>query len=287
MKTITITFGDQVENHNKNQLVGEMEDIGNGFNIEDIEKCIETIKNKCETELIDLNKEGLENCGYEKEEEKIQKAYLLIIRNGVDYLLNINTKETKDNLFEEQDKLNTDKKALMYGRVVNKLARHNLCFADFEQSANYIKGEGTIIDFKNENINLTNTLRNNMGYLFNENGIYKKVEKLLAEGNYYYDIKKCGIGFHGDAERRKVLGVRLGETLPLVYLWHIRNRPIGRQINIKLNHGDIYIMSEKAVGTDWKSSSKLTLRHAAGCDKYLKTKYDIIEKQPNLNNKNI
>ena len=85
------------------------------------------MKNKCETELIDLNKEGLENCGYEKEEKKIGKAYLLIIRNGVDYLLNINTKEvkyTKDNLFKEQDKLNTDKKALMYGKVVNKVARH-------------------------------------------------------------------------------------------------------------------------------------------------------------------
>jgi len=84
MKTITITFGDQVENHNKNQLIGEMDKKGNGFNIEDIEKCIETMKNKCETELINLNKEGLENCGYEKEEEKIEKAYILIIRNGVD-----------------------------------------------------------------------------------------------------------------------------------------------------------------------------------------------------------
>ena len=66
MTTITITFSSQVENHNKNQLIGEMEEKGEGFNIEDIEKCIKIMKNKCETELIDLNKEGLENCGYEK-----------------------------------------------------------------------------------------------------------------------------------------------------------------------------------------------------------------------------
>ena len=36
-----------------------------------------------------------------------------------------------------------------------------------------------------------------------------------------------------------------------------------------LNTGDIYIMSEKAVGSDWRKSSMYTLRHAAGCNKYL------------------
>lgn len=36
-----------------------------------------------------------------------------------------------------------------------------------------------------------------------------------------------------------------------------------------LNNGDIYIMSEKAVGTDWKKKNTLTLRHAAGAPKYL------------------
>lgn len=30
----------------------------------------------------------------------------------------------------------------------------------------------------------------------------------------------------------------------------------------------VYIMSEKAVGTDWKHSSIPTMRHAAGCRKY-------------------
>ena len=38
-------------------------------------------------------------------------------------------------------------------------------------------------------------------------------------------------------------------------------------------------MSEKAVGTDWKRSSILSIRHAAGCEKYLKTKYEIQEKK--------
>ena len=28
--------------------------------------------------------------------------------------------------------------------------------------------------------------------------------------------------------------------------------PVGKSIDIKLNNGDVYIMSEKAVGADWK-----------------------------------
>ena len=35
-----------------------------------------------------------------------------------------------------------------------------------------------------------------------------------------------------------------------------------------LNHGDLYVMSEKAVGTDWLLKNTLTLRHAAGSRKY-------------------
>ena len=37
-----------------------------------------------------------------------------------------------------------------------------------------------------------------------------------------------------------------------------------------INHGDIYVMSEKATGYDWKKRNRLTVRHAAGCEKYLK-----------------
>jgi hypothetical protein len=46
-----------------------------------------------------------------------------------------------------------------------------------------------------------------------------KTQDLACEGNYYYDISTCGIGFHGDAERRRVVAVRLGATIPLHYQW--------------------------------------------------------------------
>ena len=42
-----------------------------------------------------------------------------------------------------------------------------------------------------------------------------------------------------------------------------------KPIDIKLNHGDIYIMSEKATGYDWKQRSKVRVVHAAGHIKYI------------------
>ena len=35
-------------------------------------------------------------------------------------------------------------------------------------------------------------------------------------------------------------------------------------VKIDLTNSDIYVMSEKAVGTDWKRRNIKTIRHAAG-----------------------
>ena len=162
--------------------------------------------------------------------------------------------------------LEKDTKAFMYGRVVNKHARHNLCFGETHQEPNYEKGEGTIYAF-NE-VPLLSQIRAKLGEVMGECGT-----NLQAEGNYYYDLKKCGIGYHGDTERKKVIALRLGASIPLSYRWYIMNKNDGTQMDIKdLDHGDLYIMSEKATGFDWKSSSKYTLRHAAGSDKFIHSK---------------
>ena len=86
--------------------------------------------------------------------------------------------------------------------------------------------------------------------------------------NYYYNIDECGIGFHGDTERKIVICARLGATIPIHFQWFHRHKPIGSRKIFTPNHGDIYIMSEKAVGNDWRKSSLYTLRHAAGSTKY-------------------
>lgn len=251
-KTITITFGDQAENH-----VG-MQQIGNkaisGFSINEMNLAKQRFEELgCICEMINLN-HGLPN------NIDAEQACVLIIRNGVSEILS-KIKSNADLMFAEQSNLNADKKALMYGRVVNKHARHNLCFADFSQEPDYENGLGRVVSFTD--VPLTKKIRDELS-----NFLGNKASNLPAEGNYYFDASKTGIGFHGDSERRIVVAIRLGESIPLVYNWFYNSQSIGQPINLVLNHGDMYVMSEKAVGTDWKKKSIYTLRHAAGCAKY-------------------
>lgn len=253
-QTFTLTFGDVAENHKGMQQIGNLSE--HGFNKQNLDQVKEYFDNlNIETKMIHLNE-------YLLDDIKVEDAYVLIVKNGVNCLLdNING---ATNLYEEQDLLNKDKKAFMYGRVVNKHARHNLCFAEENQEPDYENGKGRVIAF-NE-VPILKQLRQKFGEILEE------ASNLQVEGNYYYDLNKCGIGFHGDAERRKVIGVRLGATIPLVYVWYHNNEAITEVINtedLKLEHGDIYFMSEKATGFDWKRKTRYTLRHAAGAEKYI------------------
>jgi len=253
-KTFSLTFGDVAENHKGMQKIGDLSE--NGFDYEDLMEAKNNFEAKgCICYMLKLH--------WLLEDRAIQndnKAYLLIVKNAVNILLD--DEEGANKLYAEQDILEKDTKAIMYGRVVNKHARHNLCFSEESQAPNYEEGKGRIYAF-NE-VPLLNEIRRIL-----PDYIGDKANNLQAEGNYYYDIKKCGIGYHGDAERKKVIAIRLGENIPLCFTWFHNNERISKIIKIdKLEHGDMYIMSEKATGFDWKSKSKNTLRHAAGCDKY-------------------
>ena len=184
-------------------------------------------------------------------------ARLLIVRNGVRMLAN-----NYDNLINEIKNTRNivDKKAFMRGRVVNKIARYNLCYADKKQEPNYEQRQGRVIAF-NDSPELQ-YVRQNMGKLFGN-----KYAGLFAELNYYYD-KKCGIGFHGDTERSLVIGLRFGDPMDIQFQWFKNNNPVGGRYKCILNEGDLYVMSEKTTGNDWKHSSLLTLRHGAGALQY-------------------
>lgn len=251
-QTFTLTFGDQAENHVGMQKIGQRADTG--FTLEDLQKAQQWFESQnVKTELIHLN-------SYLDGVVEVENAYVLIIRQGLNAIL---SPENADQLFQEQDVLEKDTKAYMYGRVVNKRARYNLCFGPENQEPNYEQGKGRIIAF--HQVPLLNKLRQRLPEIIGE-----KDDNLMAEGNYYYDIKKTGIGWHGDGERKRVIAVRLGATLPLHYHWFYQGKPVGRRVKLELNHADIYIMSEKATGYDWKRRVIPTLRHAAGAPKYLK-----------------
>ena len=72
-----------------------------------------------------------------------------------------------------------------------------------------------------------------------------------------------------------VIAIRTGNnTMPLHYQWFYKSKPIGENFSLDITPGDLYVMSEKAVGTDWKKKSILTLRHASGAPKYVKVWFD-------------
>jgi hypothetical protein len=250
-QTFTITFGDQAENHAGMQKIGTP--IETGLTLEELRQA-QRFFNGFETELLDLTSALRDTGGV-----PVEPAYLFIARKGLDRFVN------SDAVYAEQAGLTKDTKAFMYGRVVNKQARHNLCFADMSQEANFDQGKGTIVNFAQ--VPLLSHVRAELPKVFGS-----KATNLVAEGNYYYDPSKCGIGFHGDGERKIVIAMRLGQSMPFHYQWFYQNRPVGNRVELMINHGDIYAMSAKAVGTDWKKRSIYTLRHAAGAPKYLTIK---------------
>jgi len=165
------------------------------------------------------------------------------------------------------------KEVRIRGRVMNKLARTNLCYvAGMSQEPEYIEGKGTIVDLNSKKTlnNEVNRLREMLQTSLIEGGSKSKVEINVVEGNRYYNLKKTGIGFHGDTERVVVICLTIGGggNYPMRFQWFKDGMPIGNPIDINLNDGDVYVMSEKAVGADWKLRSKYTLRHAAGAEKY-------------------
>lgn len=259
-QTFTITFGEVCENHVRNEQIGHLAD--RGFSLEELTEIRRHFDERgCVTELLHLNELLFDE---DEDREKAEDAYVLVLRNGLATLLSENEKKS---FYEEQAALNKDKKVKMYGRVVNKHARHNLCFADEGHAADYENGMGTVVAFRD--VPFLERVREKIHQITNR--------KLYAEGNYYYDIKKCGIGYHGDAERRLVVGIRVGEEMPLHYRWYRKSKVVSKTLKLSLGNGDMYVMGDKAVGFDWKSRSKYTLRHAAGCKKYLDEERDITE----------
>jgi alkylated DNA repair dioxygenase AlkB len=246
-EVITLTFGECAENHKGMEIIGQAISAGEGFQCAELEAMEKTANERgAQTEFYTLDSGN----------KKASLAYVLVIRNGVDILLMPHGAD-QTALFAEQRALPYDKKALMYGRVVNKNARWNLCFNDVGQEPDYAIGKGCVIPF--ESVPLLQILRNEIATL------HDKARDLKVESNYYYDAQKCGIGFHGDTERKKVIGVRLGTVgVPIYYQWYYEGEAIGDRLEIELHPGDIYVMSEKAAGSDWKRKTIPTLRHAVG-----------------------
>jgi len=295
--TISLTFREVAENHAGMQQIGVRAAKGEGLTMDELRSIRKLFIESRFSHLSDIEKRVtflnltsilLTRIQSGKEELKlpedviVPEAGLLIIKGGVDLLFG---KGYADKLFQEQTTLETDKKMFAYGRVVDKNIRHNLCFADFGQRADFPNKKGTIISFNEGQIPYLKRVREEFG------NIHSKLSMLFAEGNYYYDKDKCAIRYHGDKEARKVICIRLGSDFPICFQWFhgaMGGKTFGEPIETILQHGDIYIMSEEAVGTEWTNNTneykkRFTLRHAAGFDHLIaikpKKKRAIVERE--------
>lgn len=263
--TITITFGDRAETRTGMEKKGTS--AIEGLSVADLKKAQYKLKTKgIRSVLVDLTRSLPEK--YRKDAEP---AAILIIKKPLEKLGGYGM---YDMLLEQLLALDWDKKALdiRTKQVVNLHARYNLVFGDEDQEPNYKEGKGRIIAFDHPHIRQLERIRNVLPKIFGP-----KAENLQGEGNYYHDISKCGIGFHGDAERKIVIAQRLGETIPIFYRWYFDGEPVSPAMQFLIEGGDMYAMSSKAVGTDWKRKSVLTLRHAAGCPTYVELSREDID----------
>jgi hypothetical protein len=260
---ITATFSERVENHVGMKTHGQIAPAGITLvELRHMKQAIDQEGGTCHIHDLTTLLDGGPAAPEEKHEAP--GAYLLVWKGGVDHLLaqQGHTAHHTD-VFHELNHLTWDTTFLhtRTNKVLNKHARYNLCMDDEPCAAQMDQGQGTVVAFRD--LPLLSILREALPRYLGD-----KAHQLKCEGNKYYDLDQTGIGLHGDAERKIVCGVRLGDAFPLCYQWFHRNKPVGTRLELLLGEGDIYVMSAKAVGFDWKCSSKLTLRHAAGCPKY-------------------
>jgi hypothetical protein len=249
-----VTFGDQAENHRGMQMIGTK--ALTGFTVDELSSIRATGK-----EVHDLT--DLLPTEAKMDMKHRLEASIVVLPKGVNQVLA--DPEAAATIKRELQSQTIDREALMYGKVVNKRMRWNNVLGDVPQEAKIEEGKGTVIAFGD--VPMINRLRQSLPVLLGP-----KAKDLVAETNDYYDLTKCGIGFHGDTERKIVVCARFGSSMPLHFQWYQQSQPIGKPLSIVLNDGDMYIMSEKATGHDWKQRIIPTLRHAAGALKIVAKK---------------
>lgn len=265
-KTWSLTIGNGGENHTGMEFLGKRRKKGEGWTIDRLlgaKDVLENIFGK-KVEVFNLNELCLENVEI-PEQQRPKDAYLMVVRNFL-------TKEVHENFKKELSSYEWDRKYFDTRRqkVLNKHARANVCYGKKGRAADYENKKGTIIGFDQSPL---------VGKLLNVVEILMNDEGLIVEGNQYDNVDKNGIGPHGDTERVLVACLRVGHAMTMKFGMFNNCLMKGKSFQTIINGGDLYFMSEDAVGAEWKHRSKWTWRHAAGAPKYLKMKGEVVEEK--------
>jgi hypothetical protein len=148
-------------------------------------------------------------------------------------------------------------------RVLHKRARYSIVFGDEAAAPSADCRQSSIIAYRD--VPRFQQLRALLPAFFGS-----MAADLESEGNHYFH-SDAGIGFHGDSERRITLCCSLGAPTTLRFYWRapFSLAPASAPVDLHLAHGDIYLMSQKATGSDWQNQSLYRLVHGAGASKHI------------------
>ena len=257
-RTWSLTIGNGGENHTGMEFLGNLRKKGDGWNVEKLIKAKNILENIFEkkVDMYNLNEICLEGIVIPEKCEKPKDAYLMVVRNFLSENVHKNFKKELSSYEWDRKYFDTRR-----GKVLNKHARANVCYGKKSREADYKNKKGTIIGFDQSPL---------VEHLLKVVEILMEDENLIVEGNQYDDVNKNGIGPHGDTERVCVACLRVGASMPMKFgmFWNCKLR--GNPFETIIKGGDLYFMSEEAVGAEWKKKSKWVWRHCAGAPKYLK-----------------
>jgi hypothetical protein len=259
-----LTLGEQSEIHVGCEIHGD--GLANeGFSVQELVEIKAHFQDQAELVMLsDALPEGVRGQN---------EAAVLHIKGGVNLLMGSVT--YADEMLAEQmsvkyDEFYWDRRRQ---RKLNKVARHNAVFGEQHIEASEDYRQSTVIGY--DEVPLFQRIRSVLPEVFGE-----KARDLNSEGNHYYD-RKSGIGYHGDSERKRVICCSLGTPTSLYFYWRGpgSSDACSQKFEFKLVHSDIYIMSEKATGYDWRMRSRYRLVHGAGASAYVEPKPKAVKRK--------
>lgn len=251
--SITISLSESVSHGNDMWRIGSK--ANRGFTNEDIMRVYRSLpEGSCE--LVNL-KDFLPKTLYD-----IPDAFILIIRNQL--------KEKADRIYNpmisiegnnEQGVITGvewDSQRFSGNKIVENTLNKKLLFLDigeyYKYPFNQFERRGTIYNIRRlpELLDVTTSLSNLMMIPF------------YVEGTNYYNTSECYTPLSQNKESKCQLNIHLGTSLPLHFRWYHLNMAVSDLKSIQINHGDIYLMNEIALGNVKESKTKLYLKHGMG-----------------------
>jgi alkylated DNA repair dioxygenase AlkB len=246
-----ITFGEVAVLHVGGGQVGEAR-RERGFSVAEL-RAVAVRANDlgCEAELVMVSD------ALPPQLREANEAATLVLRDGAQLLLR-DVPSALDALLGEQRGVAYDEMFFDRGRLKHKRARHNVVFGPQGRTHSEDYRECTIMPFAS--VPVLDRFRRALPGLLGDGAC-----GLCAEGNRYF-ARGSGIGFHGDSERKVVICLSLGASSVLRYHWRMpgSSEHTLQPVDIRVSHGDVYVMSEKATGWDWRRRSRVRVVHAAG-----------------------